>query len=120
MNKRIVGDDTEALACEFLESQGASVLERNFRCRQGEVDIIARDGRYLCFIEVKFRKDETFGQPQEAVSYKKRQHICKVSLFYLYSKYKSLDISVRYDIIAISPKDKMLSFNWIKDAFEYT
>ncbi len=119
MNKRTVGDDTETLACEYLIASGASILERNYRCRQGEVDIIARDDKYLCFIEVKYRKDCSFGFPEEAVSYKKRQHICKVSEFYLYSKYKSTDISVRYDVIAISPQDNMLSVKWIKNAFDY-
>ena len=119
MNKRKIGDDTESLACEYLKSQGVRILERNFRCRLGEVDIIARDGKYLCFIEVKYRKDDSFGKPEEAVSLNKIKHICKVSTFYLYSKYKSLDVSVRYDVIAISPKEKMLSFKWIKNAFEY-
>ncbi len=119
MNKRNIGDDTEQLACEFISSRGAAILERNYRCRQGEVDIIAKDEEYLCFIEVKYRKNDSFGPPQEAVSYRKRQHICKVSTFYLYSKYKSLDISVRYDVIAISPQDNKLTFNWIKNAFDY-
>ncbi len=119
MNKRRIGEDTELLACEFLETQGAVILERNFRCKMGEVDIIARDGKYLCFIEVKFRSDISFGEPYEAVNYKKQKRICKVSEFYLYSKYKSLDTSVRYDVVAISPKDKMLTFKWIKNAFDY-
>ena len=119
MNKRSVGDDTELLACEYLKSQGAIIIERNFRSRQGEVDIIALDGKYLCFIEVKYRKDVKYGQPQEAVSYYKQKRICKVSEFYLYSKYKSLDIPIRYDVVAISQKDNIFAFKWIKNAFDY-
>ena len=119
MNKRSVGSDKEELACEFLKSHGAKIIEKNYRCKNGEIDIIARDGKYLCFIEVKFRESTKYGEPEEAVSYIKQKRICKVSRFYLYSKYKSLDTSIRYDVIAISPEDKLLTFKWIKDAFDY-
>ncbi len=119
MNKRKVGDDTEFLACEYLKSQGAVILEKNYRTKQGEVDIIARDQKYICFIEVKYRKNLRFGEPEEAVSFSKQKRICKVSQFYLYSKYKSLDVSVRYDVVAISPEEKILTFKWIKNAFNY-
>ncbi len=119
MNKRVLGGGIEALVCDHLALQGARILERNYRCRQGEVDIIARDGKYLCFIEVKFRNDPKFGQPQEAVNKTKQKRICKVSQFYLYSKYKSFDLPVRYDIVAISQNDKILTFKWIKNAFDF-
>ncbi len=119
MNKRSVGSDTEELACEFLRSQGALIIEKNYRCKNGEIDIIARDGKYICFIEVKFRKSTKFGEPEEAVSCNKQKRICKVSKFYLYSKYQSLDTSIRYDVVAISPKEKILTFKWIKNAFDY-
>lgn len=119
MNKRTVGGSTESLACEYLKSRGAAVIESNYRCRSGEVDIIARDGVYLCFVEVKFRNNCRFGEPEEAVDLRKRRHICKVSKVYLYSKYKSFDIPIRYDVIAISPENGILTFKWIKNAFEY-
>ena len=119
MNKRTVGGTRELLACKYIEDHGAHILERNFHCRQGEVDIIAKDEGYLCFIEVKFRSDKTFGEPEEAVTIKKQKHICKVSKFYLYSKYKSFDIPVRYDVVAISQKEDIFAFKWIKNAFDY-
>ena len=119
MNKRKMGEVIESLVCDFLTDQGAAIVERNYRCRQGEVDIIARDDRYLCFIEVKYRNDPRFGQPQEAVTASKQKHICNVSKFYLYSKYKSLDVPVRYDVIAVSPHDNIYTCNWIKNAFDY-
>ena len=120
MNKRTVGGSLESLACEYLRNNGAQVIESNYRCRQGEVDIVARDGVYLCFVEVKYRNNYRFGEPEEAVDLKKRRHICKVSRFYLYSKYKSFDIPIRYDVIAISPENDFLTFKWIKNAFDYT
>lgn len=119
MNKREVGETRELLACKYIVENGGVILNRNFRCRFGEVDIIAKDGNYLCFIEVKFRTDDRFGAPQEAVDIKKQKHICKVSQFYLYSKYKSLDIPIRYDVVAISQKDNIFAFKWIKNAFDY-
>ena len=57
MNKRKVGSWYETLACEYLKESGAIILNRNFRARNGEIDIIAKDGNYTCFIEVKYRKD---------------------------------------------------------------
>ena len=119
MNKRKMGEDIEFLVCEYLRSNGAGIIEKNYRCRQGEVDIIARDGRYLCFIEVKFRKDDRYGEPQEAVTVSRQKHICNVSKFYLYSKYKSLDLPVRYDVVAVFPSDNIYTVKWIKNAFEF-
>jgi putative endonuclease len=119
LNKRVVGDDKEMLACSFLEEKGCRIIERNFRCWMGEIDIIARDGSYLCFIEVKFRKDNSYGDAKEAVNYSKQKRISKVSSFYLYSKKVSFDSPIRYDVIAESVDDGILTFDWVKNAFEY-
>ncbi len=119
MNKRIIGDGNEDLAINYLISQGLKIITRNFRCRQGEIDIIARDKEYLCFIEVKFRKNFHFGQPQEAVNISKQRKISKVSRFYLYSKNLSFDTPIRYDVIAVSLNEGVSTIKWIKNAFDY-
>lgn len=119
MNKRVIGDGNEDLASNYLISQGVKILARNFRCRQGEIDIIARDKEYLCFIEVKFRKDSNYGKPQEAVNISKQKKISKVSRFYLYSKNLSFDIPIRYDVIAVSLNEGITTVKWIKNAFDY-
>ncbi|WP_243111936.1 YraN family protein [Butyrivibrio sp. CB08] len=119
MNKRVIGNTNEDLACNYLKEHGCRILERNFRCKLGEIDIIARDGPYLCFIEVKYRKDNSFGAPQEAVNYSKRRRISSVSRFYLYSKKISFDSPIRYDVIAVCASEGMLTFEWIKNAFDY-
>ena len=67
MNKREVGAAYEEAAAVFLEKNGVRILERNFRCRQGEIDLIGRDGEYLVFFEVKYRKNADAGLPAEAV-----------------------------------------------------
>ncbi len=119
MNKRQVGDYYENLACNYLRSQGARVVDRNYRALRGEIDIIAQDGRYLCFIEVKYRKNNRFGDPEGAVTISKKRQICKISKLYLYSKNKSIDVPIRYDVIAITDDDNVPVIRWHKNAFDY-
>jgi putative endonuclease len=119
MNKRQVGDYYENLACTHLRNQGARIVDRNYRALRGEIDIIARDGRYLCFIEVKYRKDNRFGAPEGAVTISKQRQICKLSKLYLYSKNKSIDVPIRYDVIAITDDDNVPVIRWHKNAFDY-
>ncbi|MBQ6587783.1 MAG: YraN family protein [Butyrivibrio sp.] len=119
MNKRQVGDYYENLACTHLRNQGACIVDRNYRALRGEIDIIARDGRYLCFIEVKYRKDNRFGAPEGAVTISKQRQICKLSKLYLYSKNKSIDVPIRYDVIAITDDDNVPVIRWHKNAFDY-
>ena len=119
MNKKIVGDFFENLACRYIEEQGAEIIDRNFRAQRGEIDIIAKDGNYLCFIEVKYRTGDRYDCPEAAVDYHKQKQICKISLIYLLSKYKSLEIPIRYDVVAIYGRDDAAAIKWHKNAFEY-
>lgn len=115
MNKRSIGTKYETLACSYLEEQGYEILERNFRCRIGEIDIIAWDGGYLVFIEVKYREKEGCGQAVYAVSSKKQQVISKVAAFYLLKKRLSESTPCRFDVVAIDGNKLQL----YKNAFEY-
>lgn len=112
-NTRALGAQKEELAAEFLEKEGLEIVERNFRCRQGEVDIIAYDGDTLCFIEVKYRSSLRFGYPEESVTPKKQQRICRTSLYYIYSHH--IQCNMRYDVVSILP-DRI---RYIRNAFEY-
>ncbi|MDO4804715.1 MAG: YraN family protein [Lachnospiraceae bacterium] len=116
MNRRAVGTDFETKACEFLEAQGFSILERNFHCRQGEIDIIAREGDYLVFVEVKYRTTASQGSPLAAVGYKKQKKISRVALYYLTHYGYSEATPCRFDVVGISPDELVL----VRDAFEYT
>ena len=118
MNKRESGSNYEQLACDYLKEHGAKIIRKNFRCKLGEIDIIARDGRYLCFIEVKYRTDLRFGGPEAAVNYDKQKKISKVSANYL--KMTGMwEVPVRYDVLAIHGENRALTVNWIKNAFDY-
>ena len=85
INKRQLGSRYEEKAAACLEQRGWRILERNYRCRQGEVDLICRDGGYLVFVEVKYRSDDRFGAPAEAVDGRKQARIRGAAAYYLYS-----------------------------------
>jgi putative endonuclease len=101
MNKRQIGADYEARAAAYLEAQGYGILERNFRCRTGEIDIIAREGDYLCFVEVKYRADAGCGSPLESVDYHKQQKILAVARYYMMCHGVPSDAACRMDVVAI-------------------
>lgn len=100
MNKRQIGSDYEKQAAEYLKAKGMKILEMNFRNRGGEIDIIAKDGDYICFIEVKYRTTNQFGSPLEAVTYHKQQQIRKVAHFYMMCKGLHEWTPCRFDVIA--------------------
>lgn len=122
MYRKKIGEVGEQEAIKYLVRNRYKILIRNFRCRFGEIDIIARDGEYIVFIEVKTRKDCRFGVPSEAVSYHKRHKIIKVAQYYLLQK-RLEDINVRFDIVEVigslvGDKPVIESVGVIKDAFQ--
>lgn len=114
-NKRRLGAKAEQAVRRYLEQHGIVVMEMNYRCRQGEVDVIAKDGAYYVFIEVKYRNSARYGMPQDAVDTRKQYRISKAALYYLYSHGLGEDTPVRFDVAAII-EDKM---SYIKNAFNY-
>lgn len=114
-NKRVVGSMFEKMAADYLESQGLTILEKNYRCRMGELDLIAREGRCLVFAEVKYRNTTENGCAAEAVDLRKQRTISRVAAFYLMSHYDRIDFPCRFDVIAIE-QGRM---KWYKDAFDY-
>lgn len=114
-NKRTLGTQYEEQAVEYLKSRGYFILERNFRCRQGEIDIIARDGRYLVFLEVKYRKNSRKGRPEEAVTPVKMRTICRVADYYRLRKGYGESTPCRFDVVAILGDEIQL----YKNAFPY-
>lgn len=113
-NKRQIGAAYEEQAAHFLIGQGYQILERNYRCRQGEIDLIAKDGKTLVFVEVKYRKDKQKGHPLEAVNRYKQQKIIHTAMYYCY-KQKVFDAQAcRFDIVSILGEDIEL----LKHAFE--
>ena len=114
--KKDYGDSGEQLAKVALKEQGYVILEQNFRCRQGEVDLIAQEGKYLCFIEVKKRRNLQSGFPQEAVTPTKIRHICRTALYYLSIHRLPESTPVRFDVVVIVDEKVEI----IRNAFSYT
>lgn len=102
MDKISTGSSGEKQASEFLQKQGFKILAKNFRTRFGEIDIVALEGDTLVFIEVKSRNSRIFGLPEEAVGFRKLQHLLKAASYYR-SNHKNLPESERIDVVAIEP-----------------
>lgn len=115
-NSRKIGSEYEAAAVSYLIENGYTVLDRNYRVNKGEIDIIAKDGAYIVFIEVKYRGSSIKGYGEEAVDIRKQRQISEVSVFYLNNKGYGVNVPIRYDVIAVSKNSKI---NHIKNAFSY-
>ncbi len=110
------GKDYEKMACDYLAGKGFKIIERNFNVPHiGEIDIVARDGDYIVFVEVKARK-KTYYKPYESVDFKKISRIIKASLFYL-KKNSISSVNVRYDVVSIEESDSGFEFEHFEGAF---
>lgn len=116
-NKRRLGSQYEHLAGFYLEKQGYVIIEYNWHCRSGEIDIIARDGAYLVFCEVKYRRTISAGHPLEAVDVRKQRVISRCANVYLTQK-GLFDIPCRFDVIGILGESPY-ELTHVKDAFDY-
>jgi putative endonuclease len=95
-----LGKSGEDLACRELERRGYAVVARRHRLRSGEIDIIARDGRTLVFVEVKARESRRFGKAAEAVTWQKRRRIVRVAAEYVMQHHLT-DCPCRFDVVSI-------------------
>jgi putative endonuclease len=117
MEKKELGSTGEQLALHFLKKKGYEIVERNYVCKMGEMDIIAREKDTLVFVEVKARTSTAFGPPQLAVNHFKQRQLSKVALNFLKEK-RLEDVKARFDVIAILLGRKGAEIELIKDAFE--
>jgi putative endonuclease len=106
------GDDAEEKARQFLIGKGLTPLCRNFRCKQGELDLVMREGGTLVIVEVRFRKSRRYGGALESITRTKQSRIIAATQVYL-SKQK-LDCPVRFDVVAITGNS---GIDWIPNAF---
>jgi putative endonuclease len=101
---RKLGAEGEDAAARFLQEQGYSILDRNFSTKHGEIDLIARDGNTLVFVEVKLRRSAEFGRPEEAVTRSKVLQIGRAALDFIAKKRLS-EVHCRFDVIAVRPSE---------------
>ena len=111
------GKKGEDIAATYLRKEGYRIVERNYRCLYGEIDLIAIDSGDVVFVEVKSRKSDIFGLPEEAVGITKQKKISKVALHYLQER-ELTDHNARFDIVAIRFTSQGNRVKIIKNAFE--
>ena len=115
MDNKSKGNQGEAKACDYLRKQGYHIIKQNYRCKVGEVDIVAKEGDYLVFVEVKYRKNASHGMPQESVTFAKQKKISAAAGYYLMSHNVRENVSVRFDVVSVLGDEITL----IKNAFPY-
>ena len=114
---RGVGQRGETLAIDALVEAGYEILERNFRTPIGEIDVVARDRGVLCFVEVKWRRDESMGHPAEAVTPEKQRRLARTAEWYL-AKRKKIGSAARFDVVAILEENGVPRVEILRNAFE--
>lgn len=115
MNKRQTGSAAELRAEAYLSEKGVRIVERNFRNRHGEIDLIGYHKGYLVFFEVKYRSNRSKGVPEAAVNYYKQKQICEVATFYRCIHKIPFHMPIRYDVVAIEGAE----IRWLQNAFSH-
>lgn len=113
--KHEIGKQGEEYASKYLQEKGYKIIRRNFKCKQGEIDVIAKDKDEYVFIEVKTRQNLHYGMPSEAVTKKKQKHIWNATKYYLYS-HKLQNKFIRFDVIEVFKTKENFYINHIKQA----
>ena len=115
------GEDAEAACCKYLKSQGLKLVDKNFNCRAGEIDIIMLDKKTLVFVEVRFRKNNTFGGGLESVTYSKQKKLRQTAELYL--QQNNQHKNARFDVVSMSKNTQtklnkqIYTFDWVTNAF---
>lgn len=115
-NKHSKGKSGEKIAEKFLKEKGFRLIERNYRYGRGEIDLIFQDNAVLVFVEVKSRQTDTYGEPEDSITPRKRKQIRKIAEAYLWEK-NIKDTECRFDVIAIKWDGGKEILNYIHNAF---
>ena len=112
-----IGKKGEDLALRKMKQLGYQCIARNFRCNIGEIDLIARDGDCLVFVEIKTRRGKSTGYAKEAIDVRKRKKLSQVALAYL-KAHDCMNVKSRFDVVAINLQGREKEIEIIKNAFE--
>ena len=116
---KALGDQYENAAAAMLERAGLHLVQRNYRCKAGEIDIVARDGVTLVFVEVRARRPGRFGGAAVTVDARKQRRLCAAAQHFLQSRRTSASQACRFDVITFEPRQSGsdLEIQWIPGAF---
>jgi putative endonuclease len=115
--QQIIGTRAETFALEYLEDQGLQLVERNFSCRYGEIDLILKECDMLVFTEVRFRTKTNYGDSLSTVNSTKQKKLIKAASFYLLQRKCYDKIPCRFDVIALDYHRHEIAVDWVKNAF---
>ncbi len=114
-NKSAKGQEIEQLACGYLQSQGLVLIEKNYRCRRGEIDLVMKQNDTLVFVEVRYRKNQDFGGAKESVTPSKQAKLRATALHYM--QLRQINTNARFDVIAVTGTGTLENIEWIQNAF---
>ncbi len=117
-DRAAAGRDAESLVCDFIEKRGLRIEARNFRRGGGEIDIVARDGDALVFVEVRFREEGDFGAPEETVTPLKRRRIVATARAYLSTISPTTWKEARFDVAAVEGSGPSAVIRYYRNAFD--
>jgi putative endonuclease len=112
------GKHAEDTACRYLIENGLRLVEKNYKCRGGEIDLIMQDNNSIVFVEVRYRRNNRFGSGAESVIKRKQNRIILTALHYLQSHKKSAALASRFDVISIQAGSGNADIQWIQNAFQ--
>jgi len=112
-----LGRMAEEAACRFLLSRGLTLLERNFRHRQLEIDLIMLEKTCIVFVEVRCRSSARYGSALESVDRRKQEKLIVAAQHYLQTRARAAKHSARFDVISVTPDTHEANIEWIRDAF---
>lgn len=115
--KAQTGREAELCARRYLERQGLRLLQANYRCRQGELDLVMEEGRTLVFVEVRYRSNQRFGTGAESVDGSKQRKLICAAQHFLQSHPRLAARPCRFDVVALGPANRGQSVEWIANAF---
>lgn len=115
---QVRGRAAEDAALGFLESQGCTLVHRNYRCRLGEIDLVMRDGGSLVFVEVRARESDAFGGAAASVGHAKQRRLVAAARHFLMTHQSAARLPARFDVVAISGPGGEHSPRWIRAAFD--
>ena len=119
--EKSIGKQVEQASARFLQAQGLTLLDRNYHCRRGEIDLIMREQDMVVFVEVRYRRSSEFGSPAESVTRPKQQKLMVAAQHYIASRGLGESLCYRFDVLAVTASrstKSQLQFNWIQNAFQ--
>lgn len=116
-NRTSVGKFGEELARRYLRKKKFNIVDHNFRCPLGEIDLVVRKDKAFRFVEVKYRRTEDFGLPQDSVVKRKQRRIRNAAIIWLKNRYLPMDSEIHFDVLAITEQRNKRKIEYIQDAF---